>query len=337
MCQPSCSVVGAVERSVWKPAKRALVASQRRVVVAVVIEALQRLSKRALKGRTPWVIAALAFTALFFFNVPFPLVILMAGIVGAVTLKGRTVEPPPNPAPRPKLLKTLITLIVGLGLWAAPVIAAYLTLGPDHALSEIGVFFSKMAVVTFGGAYAVLAYVAQEAVNSYGWLSTAEMIQGLGLAETTPGPLILTLQYVGFLAGWRHAAPFDPITGGLLASAMTLWVTFVPCFLWIFLIAPYMAAIERIGWLSAALSGITAAVTGVVLSLSLWFTLQVLFGIVNTRAIGPLHLHVPDLSTLNMPALLIAVAAGIALLRFHVGLLKVLAAGAIAGMLFSLF
>ncbi|MEI9904078.1 MAG: chromate efflux transporter [Asticcacaulis sp.] len=300
------------------------------VVLAIVIEALLRIAKRALKGKISWTIAAAAFVALFFFAVPFPAVILAAAVAGALFLPARAAETAVKPVGA-RWWKTLATLVTGLAVWAAPLAVIYVTLGPKHVLWRSGLFFSKLAVVTFGGAYAVLAYTAQEAVARYHWLTTPEMVQGLGLAETTPGPLIMTLQYVGFLAGWRSPTPFSPMVAGVLAAGLTTWVTFVPSFLWIFLVAPYVEALQRAPRLSAALSGITAAVAGVILSLSLWFAVHVLFLTVSDSQIGPLHLPVPDVMSLDIRALIIAAIAAIALLRFHAGLIKVLIAGALAG------
>lgn len=315
---------------------RGLFAGISAVVLAIVIEALLRIAKRALKTRLSWAIACAAFVALFFFNVPFPLVVAAAAFAGAVGLPRGPASEPKAASTRPTVFKSLATLIVGLALWAAPLLLIWLTLGPSHVLWQAGLFFSKTAVMTFGGAYAVLAYAGQQAVQHYYWLTTAEMVRGLGLAETTPGPLILTLQYIGFLAGWRNPAPFGPLLGGTLAAALTTWVTFVPSFLWILLLAPHLEAVQRWPKLGAALSGVTAAVAGVILSLSLWFAVHVLFGTVETQTFGPIRLPVPEWSSVNLPAPVLAVLAGVALLRFHVGLLKVLAAGAIAGVILAI-
>ncbi len=304
------------------------------VVLAIVIEALQRIAKRALKGQASWAIAAAAFIAIFLFAVPFPLVVLAAGVLGALFLPARTTDKPPVRV-KARWRTSLATLLLGLAAWAAPMALIAATLGPRHVLWQVGTFFSRLAIVTFGGAYAVLAYTAQEAVSRYHWLTTPEMVQGLGLAETTPGPLILTLQYVGFLAGWRNPAPFSPMLAGMLAAGLTTWVTFVPSFLWVFLVAPYIEALDRAPRLNAALSGITAAVAGVILSLSLWFAVHVLFHIVGETQFGPLHLPWPDWASLDVRALVIAVIAAGALLRFHAGLIKVLVAGALAGVALS--
>jgi chromate transporter len=305
------------------------------VVLAIVIEALQRIAKRALKTRLSWGIAAAAFTALFVFNTPFPLVIGAAAVAGALFLRG---FPPPErtSAARATVWKSLATLVIGLTAWGAPLLVIWLTLGPTHVLWQVGQFFAKTAVLTFGGAYAVLAYASQQAVQTHHWLTTAEMVRGLGLAETTPGPLLLTLQYIGFLAGWRNPAPFAPLLAGTLAAGLTTWVTFVPSFLWILLLAPHLEAVQRLPRLSAALSGVTAAVAGVILSLSLWFAVHVLFGTVGTQVFGPMRLPVPDWRTINIEAVALAALAAVALLRFHIGLLKVLAAGAVAGIILAI-
>ncbi len=304
------------------------------VVLAIVIEALQRIAKRALKSHASWAIAGGAFIAIFLFAVPFPLVVLAAGILGALFLPARASDKPPVRV-KARWWTSLATLLLGLAAWAAPMALIAATLGPRHVLWQVGTFFSRLAIVTFGGAYAVLAYTAQEAVSRYHWLTTPEMVQGLGLAETTPGPLILTLQYVGFLAGWRNPAPFSPMLAGVLAAGLTTWVTFVPSFLWVFLVAPYIEALDRAPRLNAALSGITAAVAGVILSLSVWFAVHVLFHGVSDTQFGPLHLPWPDWTSLDVRALVIAAVAAVALLRFHAGLIKVLAAGALAGVALS--
>jgi chromate transporter len=216
-------------------------------------------------------------------------------------------------------------------LWLVPVAGLHALLGPDAVFSRIALFFSQAAVVTFGGAYAVLAYLAQAAVTTYGWLAPGEMLDGLALAETTPGPLILVTQFVGFLAAYRHASGLDPLVAGVLGAVLTTWVTFVPCFLWIFLGAPYMEALRGRRGLDGALASITAAVVGVVLNLALWFALHVVFRTLAPLRWGPLELLVPELASLDPLALVIAIAALIAMLRFHVGMLPTLAASALLG------
>ncbi len=314
---------------------RGLFAGISAVVLAIVIEALQRIARRALKTRISWAIAVAAFIALFFFNVPFPIVIGSAAMAGALFLRDGP-KPERTIAAKPTALKSLATLVVGLAVWGAPLALIWFTLGPSHVLWQSGLFFAKTAVLTFGGAYAVLAYASQQAVQHYHWLTTPEMVRGLGLAETTPGPLLLTLQYIGFLAGWRNPAPFGPLVAGCLSAALTSWVTFAPSFLWVLLLAPHLEAVQRLPKLGAALSGVTAAVAGVILSLSLWFAVHVLFGAVDTQVFGPVRLLVPEWPSLNVEALVLAVVAAVALLRFHVGLLKVLAAGAIAGVILAI-
>jgi chromate transporter len=234
---------------------------------------------------------------------------------------------------RPSLGRSLRILAVCLALWFVPLLALLGLFGRDHVLLQEGVFFSKAAVVTFGGAYAVLAYIGQQAVETYGWLRPGEMLDGLGLAETTPGPLIMVVQFVGFLGAYRHPAPFSPLAAGILGAAVTTWVTFVPCFLWIFLGAPYIEALRGNRSLSTALSGITAAVVGVIFNLAVWFSLHTLFGQVAEVHQGPLRLLVPDVRTLDPAALVIAVGAFLALFRWKLGMLKTLAASAAAGLI----
>jgi chromate transporter len=305
------------------------------VVLAIVVEALLRVARRALKTATAWCIAAAAFTALFFFDVPFPVVVVAAGVAGALLLP-RAAIPDGAPSAVPSLTSSARTLATGLALWFAPVALAALLLGSGHRLVDLGLFFSKMAVVTFGGAYAALAWVAQAAVEDFGWLAAPEMVDGLGLAETTPGPLVLVMQFVGMLAGARDALPFAPWAGALLGGAMVVWVTFAPCFLWIFLGAPWIDRLERAPRLSAALAGITAAVVGVILNLALWFALHVLFARVGETHVGPLRLWTPDFATIDWTALGIAAAAMVAVLRFQAGLIPTLAAGAAAGLIVTL-
>jgi chromate transporter len=221
-------------------------------------------------------------------------------------------------------------------LWLGPVAVLLLAFGPDDVFSQIAVFFSKMAVVTFGGAYAVLAYVAQQAVETYGWLGPHEMLDGLGMAETTPGPLIMVTQFVGFMGAFRQAGMLDPLLAGVLGGMLTTWVTFLPCFLWIFLGAPYVEVIRGNRALSAALSGITAAVVGVILNLAIWFGLHVLFAhVIEWRGYG-ITLDMPVLSSINLASATLMAAAMIALFQFKVGMLVVLGACSVAGMLYYL-
>jgi len=219
---------------------------------------------------------------------------------------------------------------VWLAVWLLPLAAIHLALGSGNVFAEQAAFFSRMAVVTLGGAYAVLAYVAQQAVETYGWLKPDEMLTGLGLAETTPGPLILVLAFVGFLGGARLSG-LDPVTGGLASAAVALWFTFVPCFLWIFVGAPYVETVRNIRWLASALAAVTAAVVGVIANLTVWFGLHVLFGRLGEWRLGILALPLPDPASFDVAAAAIAVAAGIALIRFRVNMVAVIAAAALAG------
>lgn len=221
-------------------------------------------------------------------------------------------------------------------LWLTPVALLLITLGGDNVFSQIATFFSKMAVVTFGGAYAVLGYVSQEAVQNYGWLAPGEMLDGLGMAETTPGPLIQVVQFVGFMGAYREAIGLDPMLAATLAAVLTTWVTFVPCFLWIFLGAPYVERLRDNRALSAALSAITAAVVGVILNLAIWFGLHVIFAEVAERHLLGVRLLIPQLGTLDPLALLLAAGAMVAIFRFQVGMLKVLGGCALLGILLSL-
>jgi chromate transporter len=310
---------------------QALLFGVKAVVLAIVLEALFRVAKRALKRRSDWLIAVAAFLALFLLHVPFPLVILVAGLIGYFRV-GDVAVSAENQATFMAPHKPLRILFIGLTLWALPVLLMVLLFGPDAVFAKLSLFFSKMAVVTFGGAYAVLAYVAQEAVQAYRWLTPAEMIDGLGLAETTPGPLILVLQHVGFLAGWRNSAGLSPLAGGLLGAGVTTWVTFTPSFLWILLGAPYVEKLRQNVKLSGALAGITAAVVGVIFNMALWFGLHVMFTQMQQVSVRGDKLELPVLSSFSLPAVAIfAVAAWLLLVR-HVSLWKVLVAGALLGL-----
>ncbi len=233
-----------------------------------------------------------------------------------------------------QLVQTLRTAGIWLAIWIAPLLALALAFGRDHVLTDIAIFFSTLAVVTFGGAYAVLAYMAQAAVETYGWLSAGEMLDGLGLAETTPGPLILVTEFVGFLAGYRFGGE-PKLAFGLLGAAVTLWATFVPCFLWIFVGAPYIERLSASPRLAGALRGVTAAVVGVIFNLSLWFALHVLFGKVEAVWHGPLRIWLPDPTTLNLEATALALFAALLLLRLRIGIAATLAATAAAALLWS--
>jgi chromate transporter len=320
-------------------------------VLAIVLEAVLRIGRRALANGTMVALAAAAFVAIFVFDVAFPLIILAAALIGwlggraglaafhlgsghgrigsqqvadAESVLGEELPAHARP-PLSWSLKVAATILV---LWLAPTAVLALSLGQHHVFTEIALFFSKMAVVTFGGAYAVLAYVAQAAVGTYGWLAPGEMLDGLGLAETTPGPLIMVTQFVGFMAAFRDPGALPPLLAGTLGGLLTTWVTFTPCFLWIFLGAPFVETLRGNRALSAALSTITAAVVGVILNLAVWFGLHVLFGEVRMVRFGPATIDVPVPSTLDLPALVLTACALIAIFRLRIGMIPVLAGSA---------
>ena len=291
-------------------------------VVIIVIEALIKVSKRALTSSKHLIIAVLAFVALFAVAVPFPIVIAIAAIAGAF---GRHVIDAAPSSPLP-WRQSIAIVLVGAILWATPI--GIVTALDLPLLRDIGLFFSTLAVVTFGGAYAVLAYMTQEVVTGFGWLTTPQMMDALGMAETTLGPLILVTQFVGMMAGNLQGG----VSTALLAGFMTLWVTFVPCFIWIFAGAPLIDWLNGRPRLTSALSGITAAVVGVIANLSLWFAMHVFFGIVTPISIGPLQLIVPEITTLQIVPVAIAALAAFLLLRRHWGLPLVLLICAIVGL-----
>jgi chromate transporter len=298
-------------------------------VLAIVIEALLRVAKRALKGNVDWLIASAAFLALYCFAIPFPIIIIAAGLIGFFR-SNKTDNT--SQATRPSFSALFSTIATWAVIWLIPLGLLALLLGPNHVLTEIGVFFSQLAVVTFGGAYAVLAYMAQAAVENHGWLKASEMIDGLGLAETTPGPLILVTEFVGYLAASRQ---MGSVWGGLAGAVVTLWMTFAPCFLWIFAGAPYIEHIGKLPRLSSALAAITAAVVGVILNLSVWFGLHVLFGKVD-RIEGVFKPWLPEWQTLDIAALGISIIAAIALLHLHLDIPKTLALCAVLGVIYRL-
>jgi chromate transporter len=328
-------------------------------VLAIVVEAVLKIGRRVLKNGAMLVIAAAAFVGIFFFQIPFPLLIATAAVIGFLGYRVRPdlVAVIRGPAghgggssgaasaseahpgreaewgehTRPSLGRAVRVAVVWLGLWFVPLGLLALVLGASSVLVQQGAFFSTAAVVTFGGAYAVLAYIAQQAVERFGWLEPGEMLDGLGMAETTPGPLIQVVQFVAFMGAYRHPGPFDPLVAGVLGSVIATWVTFVPCFLWIFLGAPYIEALRGKRSLTAALSAVTAAVVGVVLNLALWFGLHTVFGTVEERSLGPLRLLVPDLATVDPGALLLGVGAFVALLWLKLGMLTVLGASTAVG------
>ena len=299
------------------PQVEAVMLGIKAAVLAIVIEALLRVSRRALKTEFDWMTAALAFVALFAFNLPFPVVIAVAAYTG---LKRATTETA-TATKLPHIKEVLPTAALWLFIWIAPLALIYLTLGSGNIFSAIALFFSKLSIVTFGGAYAVLAYVAQASVEKLHWLTGPEMIDGLGLAETTPGPLILVNEFVGYLAGARATGS---IWGGVAGAAITLWMTFAPCFLWVLTGAPYIATISNNPRLAFGLRAIMAAVVGVILNLSVWFSLHVLFGKVE-RLQGWFKPWVPDVTSLNPYALGLSILAAVLLLRLHWSVPKVLA------------
>ncbi len=314
-------------------------------VLAIVVEAVVRVGRRALHGRVHVLLAAGAFVALFFFAVPFPLVVASAAALGL--LAGRAL-PGAMPAPAaeheapderdaaPALGRTVRVAAIWLAIWLVPILALALALGAGHVLVREAVFFSQVAVVTFGGAYAVLAYVAQQAVETYGWLRPGEMLDGLGMAETTPGPLIQVVQFVGFLGAARDPGAWSPIAAGIAGSVVTTWVTYAPCFLWILVGAPYVEALRRSRAVAHALSGIMAAVVGVILNLSVWFALHVVFADVSEVRLGVLRLWLPLWSSLDPAAFMIAVGAAVAVFRLHLSMLVTLALGVAAGVALEL-
>jgi len=330
-------------------------------VLAVVLEAVMRVGKRALKSRGAVVIAVLAFTGIFFFALPFPLIILAAGAIG---FAGNALRPDwfaaraghgaakeeSEPALidaalarglpshlKPSLFRFLRVAVIGGVIWLGPLAVLLATLGPDNVFSTIGLFNSKMAVVTFGGAYAVLAYMAQQAVQHYHWLKPNEMLVGLGFAETTPGPLICVVQFVGFMAAFRQPGALDPALAGFVGGAMAMWSTFVPPFIWIFLGGPYIEALIGNRSLNAALSAITAAVVGVILNLAVWFALHTLFARVSDWHGYGLSVSVPDLTSVNVAALVLAAAAMVAMFRFKVGMIPTMLACSVAGAIYFAF
>jgi chromate transporter len=310
------------------PAVDALFLGVKAAVLAIVLDALLKVSRRSLTRRANWLIAGLAFLAIFAFDVPFPLIVLASGLYG-FAFPGDA--EPPGTAARPRLAATLRTASVWLAVWLVPLLPLFLLANP--LLGEIAAFFSKLAVVTFGGAYAVLAYMAQDVVIHHGWLDAGQMLDGLGLAETTPGPLILVTQFVGFVAG----AEAGGIWLGLAAALVTLWATFAPCFLWIFAGAPYVEWVAAQPRLASALASITAAVVGVILNLSLWFALHVLFAEVQRTGIGPLVLWQPTLASLQLLPLGLAAAAAVLLFRFRLGVAAVLGLSSGLGLLAAQF
>lgn len=317
------------------PAMEAVMFGLKAAVLAIVIEALLRIGKKALTHRTRRFLAAGAFVAIFFLAVPFPLIVIGAGLLGALGgffgwpgFRPKSETTSAQVRGQASLASFVKTLGLGLLVWLGPLVA--LSFVAPAIFTELSILFTKLAVVTFGGAYAVLAYLTQEAVGP-GWLAPAEMIDGLGLAETTPGPLILVVDYVGYLAGARFGG-MTPILGGLVGTLVAVWATFVPSFLWIFLGAPWVERIKGGGVWDSALAGVTAAVVGVILNLALWFGLHVLFAEVNTLNVSVFEFLAPVPGTFNGPAVVIFGLALLALLRFHAGVIPVILGSIVLGL-----
>ncbi len=324
-------------------------------VLAVVIEAVVRIGKRVLKNRLTVMLAGLSFVGIFLFDAPFPLIVVSAAIIGYVggrvrpdlfsANQGHATNPDPCDSPLldsvlerqpsehmiPSASRTFTVALVWTILWFSPIAAILIFLGSKSVYFEQAIFFSKAAVVTFGGAYAVLAYVAQQAVENYGWLTPGEMLDGLGLAETTPGPLILVLPFVGFLAAFRNPGELHPMIAGALGATITTWATFVPCYLWVLVGGPYVETLRGNKSLHAAMSSITAAIVGVVLNLAVWFALHTVFASLRDVHIPGVHLQIPVWSSINIPSIFIAVFAVLAIFRFKLSVIKTIGCSAILG------
>jgi chromate transporter len=338
------------------PVITALFFGLKAAVLAIVIEAVARIGKRALKNQVLIGLAAAAFVGIFFLDVPFPIIIFGAALIGFVggstgfaafqggggghgpaKAKGAEAlvdsllgEQLPEHA-KPSVARSLKVSGVWLALWLVPVASIVWALGSGNVFSQIAIFFSKMAMVTFGGAYAVLAYVGQQAVEHYHWLRPGEMLDGLGMAETTPGPLIMVLQFVGFMAAFRDPGALSPMLAATLGGLLATWVTFIPCFLWIFLGAPFVEQLRGSKALNAALSAITAAVVGVVLNLAIWFAIHTVFRQTMPMRAFPLSFDAPVPTSVDVWALALSLAAALAIFRFKVGMIPTLIACCAAG------
>ena len=317
-------------------------------VVAIVAQAVLRIGRRAVRTRTQVLIAATAFVAIFFFEIPFPLIVVAAGLIGYAG--GRRAPSQASPAPNEgdeaaafiaddgEVLtagarrRALTAAAVALVLWLVPVGVIVAASDANPVYSQLAVFFSKTATVTFGGAYAVLSYVAQEAVTGFGWLRPGEMLTGLGMAETTPGPLIMVVQFVGFMAGYRNPGGLSPLGAATIGAAITTWVTFLPCFFFIFAGAPFMERLRGNAALAGSLSAITAAVVGVILNLAVWFAIHTAFATVDTVRGGGVRLLVPRLETVDAVAVALMVLAGVLIFRLKISVLKTLAVCAALGL-----
>jgi chromate transporter len=330
-------------------------------VLAIVLEAVFRIGRRSLRNNALIALSVLAFIGIFFFDVPFPIIVFGAGLIGFVggwmgitAFAGGAGHAPsqskqeheiidsllgdelPEHA-RPTISRSLTVSAIWLALWLIPVVALLVALGSANTFSQIAIFFSKMAMVTFGGAYAVLAYVAQQAVEYYHWLKPGEMLDGLGMAETTPGPLIMVLQFVGLMAAYRDPGSLSPMLAGTLGGLLATWVTFTPCFLWIFLGAPFVEVLRGNKPLNSALSAITAAVAGVVLNLAIWFAIHTIFHQTIPLRSFLLSFDAPRLSSVDPWALTLSAAAVVAIFRYRAGMIQTLAACCLAGIVLYLF
>ena len=300
-------------------------------VIAIVVQAVWRMSKRSLKTSTLRWLAVGAFLSLVLFSVPFPLVILVAGVVGVIAIK-TTVNDDGEPLlAQPKASHPLRIMVIGLTLWFVPVAIAAIALGRNHVFVDQGLFFSGTAVVTFGGAYAVLSFVAERAVNVFGWLLPGEMVNGLALAETTPGPLIMVVQFVGFLGAFRNAGSLNPWVAGIVGSSLVVWVTFVPCFLFVFLGAPYVERLRTNRSLSAAMSAVSAAVVGVIANLSVYFSLHTLFDGTTRIDNGILRMTLPAWDSVNVRALVLTAFACVLVFRYKWTTVRVMLTLAVVG------
>jgi len=311
-------------------------------VLAIVVQALLRIAGRALNTSFKQGLAVAAFVALFLLDLPFPLIVLGAGAIGMavaamrpdwLALKQGGSERPSGPRP---WRSTVQALAIWGVIWATPMVLVAASLGTGHVLWDIGTFFSQLAVVTFGGAYAVLAYMAQEAVQGFGWLQPGEMADGLGLAETTPGPLIMVTQFVGYLAAYRAPEPFTPFVAGLLGAGLTTWVTFAPCFLWIFALAPWIDRLGNAVRLKGGLAAVTAAVVGVIANLTAWFMLHVLFATVGETHVGPLRLYTPEWLSFDWRAAVLAAIACLLVFKVNWSVIRVLAICAFGGVVLGM-
>ena len=335
----------------------ALFAGLKAAVLAIVVEALLRIGKRALKNNVMRGLAGAAFVGIFFLGVPFPAIVFGAGLIGylgaksgSAAFQGAGHGPGKQDAggedsllgnelpehARPTITRALRASSVWLALWLVPVVALVITLGSDNVFSTIAVFFSKMAVITFGGAYAALAYVAQSAVENYAWLRPGEMLDGLGMAETTPGPLIMVLQFVGFRAAFRDPGMLPPMLAGTLGGLLATWVTFTPCFLWIFLGAPFIETLRNNKALNAALSAVTAAVVGVILNLAVWFAIHTVFREITPFRAFPFAFDIPRPGSIDIWAFALSVAAALAIFRFKIGMVATLICSCAAGVILFL-